>query len=150
MIVNQKQAPLADFMWTRTRLTASEDFRAIALVPDRYRDVPMLPEHIVSCIAYQNFVGRTCAMIATVPQPQAMTRDFYRAMFAYPFLECGVTTIITCVESTNAPSLNICERVGFKRVLTIPDGGLDEDLIVFTMRRDACRFLAPAVRRVAA
>lgn len=71
-----------------------------------------------------------------------LNRDMLWAIFHYPFVQCGCTSIIGMTPSYNVGALSIALKAGFELETTIKDclpGG--ENLIVTRMWRDKCRWL---------
>ena len=121
----------------------SDDFRGVLYVPEHYEGQLTNPAHVAVAVGYDCFIGRTCCMHSVIPQPQALSRKIVRASFAYPFDVCGCMAVLALVDSPNARSLSLVQRLGFKEVCRIPHGGIEGDLVVMQMLRDEC----PWIRR---
>lgn len=97
---------------------------------------------VVAAVAYEGINHAHCWMHMAVERAEAVTRDFVRAAFAYPFLVCGVKMVRGYVEASNEAARSIDERLGFRKDAVLEgaaqDGG---DVIVYAMRRSECRFL---------
>lgn len=62
--------------------------------------------------------------------------------FQYPFVQQGRKTALIGVLANNALSLKMCERLGFTEFARVPQGWDDDtDLILFSLRREDCRWL---------
>jgi len=80
-------------------------------------------------------------MHSVIQDPSAVTRGIVRETFEFPFLVCGVGSILALVESTNKAALRFDEKLGFVRKLTIPGGGVEADLVILEMTRHDCRWI---------
>jgi RimJ/RimL family protein N-acetyltransferase len=71
-----------------------------------------------------------------------MNREFVLTVFAYPFVQLGLTRLTAVVSEHNAASLNFVQAFGFKeegRLREAAAGG--EDLRIFGLLQRECRFL---------
>lgn len=80
-------------------------------------------------------------MHSVIQDPSAVTRGIVREVFEFPFVICGVGSILALVESTNEKALKFDEKLGFKRKTVIEDGGIEADLVVLEMTRQDCRWI---------
>lgn len=69
------------------------------------------------------------------------SREWWVAIFDYPFNVLGVNKIIGQVSSTNSMAQKLDEHFGFVEEARISGYYPDGDLIVYTMTRDQCKFL---------
>ena len=70
-----------------------------------------------------------------------LTREFLRVAFDYPFNQLKAKVLVGLVPANNTKARRFDEHLGFKLLGPIPDGHKDGDLLVYTMRRDECRWL---------
>lgn len=70
-----------------------------------------------------------------------LTPRYLAAIFDYPFNICQVEKIIVPVGSDNEESIRLVEKMGFAEEGRIKDARPEGDLILFTLSRDACRFI---------
>ncbi len=70
-----------------------------------------------------------------------MTASYIAAIFDYAFNVCGVHKIICPVPSDNDKCLHLVESMGFTEEARLRDVTPNGDTILFTMTRDACRFI---------
>jgi len=97
---------------------------------------------LVAGVLFNEYNGRSVQMhVASDGSRHWMTREFLRACFWYPFEQLGVRKIIGLVDSTNHDAQRFDEHLGFVRECVIKDAGKVEDLIVYSMTRQQCRFL---------
>jgi hypothetical protein len=59
----------------------------------------------------------------------------------YPFVQLGCQTVIGLVSSANAKARRFDEHFGFQLQCTLPGADLDGDLLIYTLRKEHCRFL---------
>jgi len=67
------------------------------------------------------------------------TREWYAAIFDYPFNRLGVKKIIGQINSNNDEAIRLDKHFGFVeegRIVDFYDGG---DLVILTMEKDQCR-----------
>lgn len=70
-----------------------------------------------------------------------LTPRYLAAIFDYPFNICQVEKIIVPVGSDNEESVRLVEKMGFTEEGRIKDARPEGDLILFTLSRNACRFI---------
>jgi hypothetical protein len=119
----------------------SEDFRGVLHVPTKNLGLVTAPDHVAVAIAYNSFVGNTCAMHVVIQQPQYLTRRIIRDAFDYAFNRAGLKAILGIVDASNARALRFDRWLGFKNFAVIPEGGVDGDLVVLKMTRADCKWL---------
>ncbi len=93
---------------------------------------------------YEGWNGATVICHIAIEAP--LTRGFLREIFRYPFEHVG--KIIAPVKSINLRSRHLVERMGFVRESIIADGYKDADMFLYTMRREACRFIGEKHERL--
>lgn len=104
----------------------------------------------VAGVIYDGFNGSMIHAHIWVDAERKPSRDWFGAIFDYPFNRCGVKKIVGQVRSSNEEAIRLDEHFGFVREAEIKDyyeGGVS--LLVYTMTREQCRVLnSPAWRRV--
>ncbi len=129
------------FFHDRLGIHWSEDFRGVLYVPDEMTGLVSNMDHVGVAIGYNGFIGRTCCMHIVIQRPEMFSARIIRESFGYAFKTANCNAVLVMVDSLNTGSLGFCERVGFREVMRIPDGGLDADLVVMRMLRAECRWL---------
>ena len=76
-----------------------------------------------------------------------ITPSYIAAIFHYPFEVLEVQKIIAPIAEDNSESRSLVEKMGFHEEARIEDGHPEGDLIFYTIRREACRFLEPKYQR---
>lgn len=146
-------APAAHYLWlalqSGTELT--EGFRAIEVLDEDQPEVcPFCRrEHgrIRGMTGYSAWTPNSVTMhVAMDETDRSDRREAATAIipeaFRYPFEERGLKIVLAGVLSSNAKSLALCRRLGFREVHRVPQGWDDEtDLILLEMRRDECQWV---------
>jgi RimJ/RimL family protein N-acetyltransferase len=99
-------------------------------------------EALVAGVTYEHYNGRTIAMHVAGEGSDWMTREFLTAAFRYPFEQLRVHKIIGLVDSTNKEARRLDEHLGFRMEARVKDAAPKGDLLIYTMTRAECRFLA--------
>ncbi|PTM61911.1 GNAT family N-acetyltransferase [Phreatobacter oligotrophus] len=77
------------------------------------------------------------------------TREFCVHAMAYPFLQVGNRRITALVSEHNDPSLAMCRHFGFAQEGRLRRAGpAGEDMILFGLLREDCRWLKPRARAI--
>lgn len=79
--------------------------------------------------------------VAAVPGRRWMTREFLKAVFAYPFKQLGVRRVTGFVPAKNTDAQRFDEHLGFEREGYMKHAMPDDDVIVYGMLRERCRFI---------
>ena len=96
---------------------------------------------IVAGVIYTGWNGRSiCCHIAV---QGLLTPSYLAAIFHYPFIHCGAEKIIAQVAESNEESRRFCKKLGFTEECRIADSHPDGAIIIYTMTREACRFIEP-------
>lgn len=90
---------------------------------------------------FESFTGKSVLIHAAGDGRRWMSREFVRAVFGYAFRQLGVHKLIGPVDSANTNSRRFIENLGFKPEAVVIDGARSGDLILYTLRRQDCRFL---------
>ena len=97
---------------------------------------------LVAGVIYNHFGGAgVCAHIGAIPGGRWMTRGFLHAMFDYPFGQLGKRRITALVSRKNRRARRFAENLGFKYEGTVRHALQTDDLILYGMLREECRFL---------
>lgn len=133
MIVSKPRELLWAWLNTRIGTPLSEDFRAVGLVKSGC---------IQAVAGYNAWVGKTCCFHGAIDDPAGIDRTYLRAIFEYPFYQCGLKAMLAMVSKTNHRSLSFCTRSGFRLIDTVQNAGLEgEDMILLKLDRDSCTWL---------
>jgi hypothetical protein len=95
---------------------------------------------LVAGVVYDHFNG--AVVHAHIVVERQATKDWYRAIFDYPFNVLGVKKIVGQVSSYNLKALHLDKSLGFEE-----EGRIKEfftsgaDMVILTMRREQCKVL---------
>lgn len=95
---------------------------------------------IAAGVIYENCNGQS--LVAHHAIAGRTSRAYWRAIFTYAFVTCGVHKIIGSCPSNHARADRIAKHMGFveeARVRNAAPG--PADLIIYTMEKAQCRFL---------
>jgi RimJ/RimL family protein N-acetyltransferase len=96
---------------------------------------------LIAGVCYDSYNGRSICMHVASERKHWLSRGFLAAVFGYPFQQLGVTKILGLVDSTNLKARRFDEHLGFVLEARITDAVPDGDLLIYSMRRDQCRYL---------
>lgn len=137
---------VADFFYSRLRLSPTKDFRGVLWIPNEYRGQLASMDHVAAAVGFHTFIGRVCCMHTVIQKPEFVTRKMIRDAFHYVFVVAGCEAVLGLVDTENKSAIEFDTRLGFKEVYRIKEGGLDGDLIVYEMKRMDCRWLSKEVK----
>lgn len=141
MIICSDRELVYDFLRDRLNIQLSADFRGVMFAHEEHRGAPMSMDTVGVAYGWHGFIGKTCVINVVVQDKRVLTRSVCREAFRFPFDVCGCTTVLAYVDSTNSGSIELVERSGFKKRLTLPRAGLEGDMLIYSMNRDHCRWL---------
>lgn len=97
---------------------------------------------LIAGVLYDHWNGKSIAMHVAGVESRWMTREFLWYCFHYAFNELRAAKVLGLVSSSNAEALSFDERLGFQTAAVIEDACKDGDLVILTMTRDQCKWLA--------
>jgi len=142
-----KQITSAPMVWQffheRLGLHNSADFRGVCHFREEraVNGAPIGMDDVAVAVAFNGFVGRTCCMHVIVQTRETIPPRVVREAFEYAFLVANCEAVMGLVDSENQAVMRLQERLGFREIARIPNGGLEGDLIVLQMTRSECRWL---------
>lgn len=98
---------------------------------------------LVAGVVYEGFNGHNVWIhLAGLPGRRWLNREFLRAAFCYPFVQCGVQRLSGYVNASNLDARRFDEHIGFQEEARLhgaaPDGG---DVIIYVMQKEDCRYV---------
>lgn len=102
-------------------------------------------ERAIAGVLYDGFNGASIMAHIWVDVDKKPSREWFAAIFDYPFNRLGVVKIVGQVKSTNEEALRLDRHLGFVHEATIADYYEDADLLLLTMKADQCRILTSKV-----
>jgi L-amino acid N-acyltransferase YncA len=95
---------------------------------------------IITAVGYDHHQDKSCMFhLAT---DRSLSRELLWRAFQVPFEQWGYNVLIGIIQSSNAASLNIAARLGFKTFATLPGAHPSGSLEFFAMRREECPWLS--------
>lgn len=94
---------------------------------------------LVAGVIYENWNRRS--IVCHIVIDGRMTPSYLAAIFHYPFMYLGVDKIIAPVAESNEESIKFVENLGFEREATLSDAHPDGAILLYTIKRTACRFI---------
>lgn len=75
-----------------------------------------------------------------------LNREFLFVVFDYVFRQLNCRVVVNPVDAANADSVQFTSHLGFEESLRIPNGCGESDLLIFTLRKEQCKWLMRAKR----
>jgi RimJ/RimL family protein N-acetyltransferase len=135
-VIEVRQAPKEHFQWLieRAQCAPSPGFRALEAVDG---------DRIVAMVGYDLATATMVQLHIALDHPAAL-RHVLEPGFRWAF--SGKIRLALCaIPALNRASRDLVERLGFRQTYRIEDGWDEgEDLVLYEMRRDECRWLRKA------
>ena len=96
---------------------------------------------LVAGLMYDGYTGSSIASHSRCDNPKKVSREFFKAIFDYPFNKLKVKRLTGLVCIANKKAQRVNEHLGFKREAVLADYFPEGDAIVYIMRPEDCRFL---------
>ena len=137
---------VTDFFVDRLELIPGYQFKGILWIPEEFRDKPCSMEHVAVAVGFDGWIGHTCLMHVVIQKPEYLSRAIIREAFRYVFEDCKMNCVLGMVDSTNHAAVEFDTRIGFREVDRISQGGIDGDMIIFSMYKKDCRWIRKEIR----
>lgn len=89
----------------------------------------------------ENYNGASAVIHVAGEGKGWVTRAFLRTVFHYAFVVLGCKKLIGSVRSVNIDAQLFDEGLGFKRECVIEDADPCGDLIIYSLKREDCKYL---------
>ena len=125
-----------EYQWLveRAGCDITTGYKAIKVVDDTGK--------IHGMVGYGNWTANAVVLTIALDNPAAL-REVLKWGFRYPFEQCNRGIALAVVRGNNKRSLSLCRKVGFREVYRVKDGiDIGEDMVMFQMRREDCRYIA--------
>lgn len=97
---------------------------------------------MLAVVLFHNYTDWDVEMsIASIDPKWALNRTFIKACFTYAFDVLGVDRITGRAETSNDRAIRMDKRLGFKQEGICRRALAGQDIIIFGMLREECRFL---------
>lgn len=118
----------------RNKLSFRDDAKAIAICTG---------DDVHGIVVFDSFTTRGCwVSVVSDGGRRWITRELIIKVFAYPFIQLAYPRLNSFVSVNNSDAIRFNEHFGFKREgLMRKAGDAGEDLIVYGMLREECRWL---------
>lgn len=97
---------------------------------------------IVAVVAYYAFTQNSCAMHIGSVGDNWMSKDLLWAAFDYPFNKLEKKVILATLDAENEEAVRLNRHLGFHEEVVIKDAHETGDLMIMTMRKENCKWLA--------
>jgi RimJ/RimL family protein N-acetyltransferase len=97
---------------------------------------------LVGGVAFNDYNGASIQIHTASEKVAWLNRRFLWMIFDYAFNQAKVNLIISLVGEKNQRAINIGRDLGFKQIHAIPDAHPEGLLLIRTMRRSECKWLA--------
>lgn len=103
----------------------------------------------IAGVIYDGYNEVTVGAHIWVDEGKVPCKEWYAAIFDYPFNRLGVKKIVGQVASHNEEASRLDKHFGFIEEARVKDYSEDGDLIIYTMTKEQCRILnSPAWAKV--
>ena len=141
MIVIPASPPLFPWLTSRAQVNASPEMKAIAVIDATGK--------IHGMAGFDGWTPNSVVVTLALDTPVAFKRLIW-ALFHFAFVQARRGVLLATVKGSNARSIKLCKHVGMREVYRVRDGiTVGEDLVIFEMRREECRWIAPSLREAA-
>lgn len=98
-------------------------------------------DRIVAGVWLENYNGASAVIHLAGEGRRWLTREFARAVFHYVFNVLGCKKLIGIVREVNTDARRFDEHMGFKVEAVIADADPNGALIIYSLKREDCKFL---------
>ena len=102
----------------------------------------MVQGEMVAGVVYTDFNGSSIAIHSRVSNPRLVSREFFWAIFNYPFNQLGVRRVTGLVSTANLAAQRVDEHLGFVEEARLKEYFPDGDAIIYVMWKESCKWLA--------
>lgn len=100
---------------------------------------------LLAGVIYNHFTPWNCCMhVGALPGRSWMSRELLFAAFDYPFNQLGMRRVTGLVPKRNKRARKLDEHLGFEYEGNLRNALPDDDLIVYGMLREKCKWISPA------
>lgn len=92
-------------------------------------------------VVFDDYVANSRCSMHCAGTGNWVGREFLFALFDYAFRQLSCKVVVALVNSENIASAKFVSHLGFEEKCRLEGGSPEGDLIVFTMRKEECRWL---------
>ncbi len=96
---------------------------------------------ILGVVAYSRFTPWNCELSVASSSPRFLTRTFLRAVFLYPFKQCGMRRVTAVIEDGNIAALDMDTRLGFVREADLQGWYGERNGVMLRMLKEECKWI---------
>jgi RimJ/RimL family protein N-acetyltransferase len=117
--------------------------KQLAYVPTAYAQciICIHDGKAIAGVIYDNYNEVSVGAHIWIGADSMPSREWYAAIFDYPFNQLGVKKLVGQVPSSNSAASKLDKHFGFTEEARITDYSHDGDLILYTMTKDECKVL---------
>lgn len=101
-------------------------------------------DKILAVVLFEDYNGVNCSMhvaASVTDKARWLTKEFLFACFDYPFRQLKCKRVTGLVPAKNMAARRFDEHLGFILEATLKDAWPDDNLLVYRMYREECRWL---------
>ena len=95
----------------------------------------------VASVYYESWNGASILLHCVGEGKKWLNREFLWFVFHYAFVDLEVRKILSPVESDNTDSKRFIQSIGFSLEATLQDASPKGNLLIYSMRSSACKWL---------
>lgn len=96
---------------------------------------------LIAGVMYDSWNGSSLCIHVAASGARWLNREYLHVCFDYPFRQLGAKVLIGLVAESNLKARRFDEHLGFKLHASIPEGHPDGSLLIYTMRKEDCRWI---------
>jgi RimJ/RimL family protein N-acetyltransferase len=135
MVVMSPQEALVGALCEKIGLAPSPHIRCIGSISE---DGKILK----GVVGFDGYNGAS-VMMHVYGEGNWISRDLLRTCFDYAFNHLNCNMVLGLVPSGNKSAVRLNKHLGFKVLMDVADAHPDGSLILMSMRREDCRWVAP-------
>ena len=118
---------LWQWMSKRNKMPWSSDLRTIGLMRS--------DGTVAAAVGFNGWQTDSCFMHVAFDTAHSMTRDLLRAVFSFPFKECGKAAVYALIGKENDECLRLVRKLGYREIHQTVD------CVMFEMLSAECRWI---------
>ena len=95
---------------------------------------------LIAAVIVNEWNGQNAHMHVTSTDARWCSKGFLKVIFDYVFGQLKAKRVTAPISAGNTPARRLVEKLGFKQEFIMLDGAADDDLILYVMRPEFCRW----------